>query len=371
MNFLILTHQYPKKSNLYRSGFVHQRVKEYQLKGFNTEVWVIDNSKDTVEKYIFDNVNVYEGSINEFKNFIYQKEIDRILVHFLLQETMQALESLNKTIPIIVWVHLFEASSWYRRLFEFNSLSFLKYIRFNTKQLKAYRKFNESTTLNITYVFVSQWIKNVAENDIKTKFSKSHVIHNFVNTTLFNYDKKEPSQRKKILSIRTFQSKKYANDISAEAIKILSQKPEFNDLEFSLYGRGKYFKGIERELSKYPNVKMYDTFLTHEEMYNLYKEHGIFLCPTRQDSQGVSMGEAMSCGLIPVTTNNSAIPEFVNHGETGFLSNNPEEIAESILHLYHNEKEYLKVSRQASRAVDDQCGLAATIDREIEVIQNA
>lgn len=37
------------------------------------------------------------------------------------------------------------------------------------------------------------------------------------------------------------------------------------------------------------------------------------LIPTRADTQGVSEDEGMSCGVVPITNNIAAVPEFVDH----------------------------------------------------------
>ncbi|MGG2024824.1 glycosyltransferase family 4 protein [Gottfriedia sp. S16(2024)] len=371
MKFLVLTHQYPKKDNLYRSGFVHQRVCEYIKKGFETEIWVLDNNKTDVSKYIFESVTVFEGNDESFRLYVKENNITHLLVHFLLTSTMKALGKVEKKIPVIIWVHLFEASSWKRRLFDFNNIYFLKFILENINQLRNFKKFNETSNQNLTYIFVSDWIKKIAEKDVNTRFNNVNIIHNYINTDLYKYSHKDIESRKKILSIRTFQSKKYGNDISADAIKILSTKDEFKDMEFVLYGKGKYFNKVKEELKHFPNVKMYNNFLSQEEIANLHKKFGVFLCPTRQDSQGVSMGEAMSSGLVPVTSNNSAIPEFVTNGKNGFLSNNPRELASAILDLYYDPNKFIKMSQMASTDVNKQCGIQSTIDREIEAILNA
>ncbi|WP_163527369.1 glycosyltransferase family 4 protein [Halobacillus ihumii] len=371
MNFIILTHQYPKKGNLYRSGFVHQRVTEYIKKGYNTDVWVLDNNKPSVESYTFEGVNVYEGNTEAFNNFLEKNIIHRVLVHFLLEPTIYALSQMRKNIPVLIWVHLYEATSWERRLFDFEDIKFLKYIKDNIKLLRAYKRFNENTKLNVTYIFVSKWIKNTAEKDIKTKFSKTYIIHNYINGDLYNYVEKSTEQRKKILSIRTFQSKKYANDITAKVIKLLSNHTEFQDLEFALYGKGKHFNKIQKSLTKFSNVKMHNTFLSQGEISKLHKEYGLFICPTRQDSQGVSMCEAMSSGLVPITSNNTAIPEFVKQNETGILGNNSKQMADSILNLYNNPEKFIRISKSASENIITQSGLTATIEKELNAIINS
>ena len=41
-------------------------------------------------------------------------------------------------------------------------------------------------------------------------------------------------------------------------------------------------------------------------------DHGVYLCPTRFDTQGVMLGEAMSSGMVTITNPVAAIPEFTD-----------------------------------------------------------
>ncbi|NGY85899.1 glycosyltransferase family 4 protein [Bacillus megaterium] len=160
-----------------------------------------------------------------------------------------------------------------------------------------------------------------------------------------------PSGRKKILSIRPFASHKYANDLSVKAILSLSTKPYFNELEFNIYGQGALFDEILEPVRSFSNVHIHNHFLPQGEIATIHKEHGLFLCPTRLDAQGVSMCESMSSGLIPITNGVTAIPEFVND-DCGFLATreDAEGLAESIDYLYHHPKEFTRKSANASSA---------------------
>ncbi len=50
-----------------------------------------------------------------------------------------------------------------------------------------------------------------------------------------------------------------------------------------------------------------------------YKKADIYVIPTRHDTPGMSILEAMSAGLPVITTGITSIPEFVAHGKNGFL----------------------------------------------------
>ncbi len=100
---------------------------------------------------------------------------------------------------------------------------------------------------------------------------------------------------------------------------MLSKEPFFEDMEFCFIGKGALFDKTLALLRQFKNVTIRETFLEQSEISALHKEYGIFPCPTRLDAQGVSMCEAMSSGLIPVTSGVTAIPEFVND-EVGVLA---------------------------------------------------
>lgn len=56
-----------------------------------------------------------------------------------------------------------------------------------------------------------------------------------------------------------------------------------------------------------------------EEMPALYQAHDILLSPTVREGFGLSIAEAMACGLPVVASDCSSIPELIDHGKGGFL----------------------------------------------------
>ena len=81
------------------------------------------------------------------------------------------------------------------------------------------------------------------------------------------------------------------------------------------------------------------------------------LIPTRQDAQGVSMCEAMSSGLVPVTSNNTAIPEYVN------------ELKDAIQEMYYSPDIFLKKSKKASQHINKICSPQKVITKELDLIK--
>ncbi|EMF0068469.1 glycosyltransferase family 4 protein [Enterococcus hirae] len=365
MRILILTQQYPKKDDIYRNGFVHTRIKRY-LDETNDEYEVfVLNGKEN--KYIYDEVSVLEGSDEKLRELLVNEVYDKIIVHFLTRQMIPVLmeEKFNK-IKKLIWVHGYEALSWKRRIFNIFDFSFPKYVYDNQLQLRNFRKYLSSDT-NSTFVFVSEWMKNIAEKDIKAKFSNYEILPNGIDTKKFNFLPKQ-HLRKNVLMIRPFNSRKYATDIACKAIELLSKEKNFSEYSITIVGEGQYFEKDTRIISQYDNVHLINRFLTSDEIVQLHSENGIFLCPTRQDAQGVSMCEAMSSGLVAVASNNTAIPEFVDDGLNGLLCKNANDICSAIIKISNDDTSFDNISRNARKRILEKCDLNEIVWRELKLI---
>ena len=373
--YLVLTNVYPSHTDLYRNGFVHRRVKLYQEKGLDIDVFSL-KGKGSVCKYEFDDVNVYEGNKKALTEFLRGSNYKKILIHFIDQNMYEAIQQTVPNTKLIIWIHGVETEKWYRRMFNITNEkqceAAIAKIEENYKRLRFMNEIYSREDSNIKFVFVSKWFKEeIAEVDAKAKVKESNyeIIHNIVDTDMFNYVPKSEEQRYKILTIRPFASRKYANDLSVKAILELSKQEYFNKLQIEIYGEGILFDEIVAPLYKFDNVKINKRFLKQDEIAKLHKEYGIFLCPTRLDSQGVSMCEAMSSGLVPVTTGVTAIPEFVK-SDCGMLSDGESYmgLAKSIDYLINNPEKFKELSQNASNRMKSICSKEIVISKEIEII---
>jgi glycosyltransferase involved in cell wall biosynthesis len=369
---MLLDSDYPGADNLYGDVFVHTRVKAYQARGI--EVKVVSFFRD-IPDYDYEGVQVSHAPVIKDVITIYNEfNPDFVFVHFYHKDLFEFINRIKA--QVIVWVHGYEALGWYRRLFNFTPYYFLRnmhnIILPNIRQMKGFRSLVRKSESGgkIRFVFVSKWMKRMAEADAGATIRRYNIIPNPIDTRQFAFQQKNTEHRKKILMIRSFNSRKYANDIAIDAIQILSRKEYFNSLEFSIYGRGKYFAQLTEPLKKFSNVKLYETFLPNIEIAAVHRAHGIFLCPTRQDAQGVSMCEAMSSGLVPVTSPCTAIPEFVDDGVTGLLGKNANKLASQIDYLYHQPERFLSMSKNASAYIKSKCSFDTVIDAELNLMSH-
>jgi glycosyltransferase involved in cell wall biosynthesis len=373
MKILVFCDNYPRPGPGYADSFVRGRLESY-MRTIDAEVLVVKLSREAsgAVDYELDGVKVEHHTRDSLPGLLARFAPDVILAHFIQAHLCKALTSLS-TAPLLTWVHGEEALSWTRRLFYLRTLgpvSFLKYIASNIKQRAAmaqlFRMANASAG-RIGFIFVSEWMRRIAEEDVGVKLAASNIVPNFINGDFFRYIEKKATDRRRILLIRSFNSAKYANDIAVAAIEKLSREyPGFKDLEFTIVGEGKLWDALTARI-RFPNVTLVNRSLDHDEIRTLHATHGVFLCPTRQDAQGVSMCEAMASGLVPVASNNTAIPEFLSERE-GYLCDSAAGVAAALAQLANDEALFLRKSSAAASAIRASTGYAATINREIELI---
>ena len=223
---------------------------------------------------------------------------------------------------------------------------------------------------NLKMVFVSEWFARdvMADVGVEIREGAYHVIHNFIDCELFAYSVKDPALRSRFLSIRPYESAKYANDLAVEAVLRLRDEPDFGDMHFRFVGDGSLFDETLAPLRGLDNVVIERRFLTQAEIARLHSEYGIFVSPTRMDAQGVSRDEAMASGLVPVTNRVTAIPEFVDD-TCGLLAGADDAagMAAAMLAVHRDPALFERLSRAAANRVRAQSGLAQTIEREIEL----
>lgn len=376
---LVVCNAYPSKAALYRNGFIHRRVKAYIDAGYKVQIFYHHEPASTPYSYRYDGVPVRVGNEAELGLLLENKSFDAYLVHFAEPQRVRPILHLNDGKPILVWIHGFEAEAWHRRWFNFigspaqTRAALKKRQEYYDGQNAFLRDLVENKAgHDIAFINVSRWFQRfIVEPDIGVEFEDSStVIPNLVDETVFPYRRKQSTQRLSVLSIRPFASRKYANDLTVGAIMSLSKRPYFNEMTFTICGEGPLFAETTAPLQQFKNVNLVNRFLSQDEIRDLHAAHGVFLAPTRFDSQGVSMCEAMSSGLVTVSTRIAAIPEYVQHGSTGLLSapESASELADHIERLYFNEELFLNLSEAGSQWMHSNCGLSATIGREIKLV---
>jgi glycosyltransferase involved in cell wall biosynthesis/spore maturation protein CgeB len=371
---LVLTKQYPAYDDLYKYGFLHARVRGYREAGISVDVFRLNPKADNIYRE-FENIDVASGDATLLRATLATGKYRHVLVHMLDRQMWDILRDHLDHINVTIWIHGAEIQHWKRREYDFSRMSDSE-ITLKKKRTDAYltlwKEVFADESDKVHMVFVSNTLLKEASADVgmAPRTESLSVIHNYVNGSAFPYRPKKIQHRMKILSIRPFSGLKYANDLSAAAIIELSKRHCFKHLEFCIVGDGPDFETETAKIRGFPNVTLRREFLSHIEIAALHADYGIFLNPTRWDSQGVSRDEAMASGLVPVTSNSSSIPEFVD-ATCAFMAPDGDHVglADAIEILYDNPERFLRMSEAAARRVRAQSGFEQTIDKELALFK--
>ena len=369
--FLCLLKNYPAYDNLYKNGFVHARLKLYERQGVNVTVFKLTQRLEPVFSE-FEGIRVISGNEDYLKFILAHNKYRAVLVHFLDEDLWRPLSGLPFNVQIVAWSHGSDVLKYNRRLFNYANEQQLDKARTQSAKTDVFwRGLLHDIPVNLHFVFVSNWIKSVVEQDydVRIPADKYSIINNPINMDLFKFEEKSPELRYKVLSIRPFASKKYANDLSVKCILELSKRNDFGKFEFTIIGDGPLFDEVLEPLRGFANVHILRKFMRQNEIYVCHRQNGIFLVPSREDTHGVSRDEAMSSGLVPVTNAVTAIPEFVD--DTCCVLAPAEDyryMAEGIGRIVDNPQLFLEMSRAASERVKRQTSSDVIIKKELSLI---
>lgn len=344
----------------------------YKEAGLSPTVVEVAAVNKTRSEHKVDDVPVVRLSADQLGGFLEVNDFRSIGAHSVEKPVWDTLAPLVSHVPITVWVHGFEARDWRELAFNFTDAE-LETLRPRLDAANTQRAATMESVLSnpkVTKIFVSEFMKSVAEKFANTDSKNAHIIHNVISNNDFPYRKKSEDHRKKILWIRSFSAHNYANDISSKTILELSKLPYFESLTISIFGDGKHFAKCTDPLRHLDNVHIEQRFLSVEEMRAQHAKHGLALAPTRWDSQGLTLGEAMHSGLVPLTTNTAAIPQFLN-SDCGILAplNDHKALADGVAELYLDPARFLEMSQNAAQRSAAQCGEVQTIRLEIDLLK--
>ena len=369
--YLVITNNYPSYNDLYKNAFVHSRVKAYKESGVACDVFRF-KSDTTLSYHEFEDINVTTGGAEALEVQLRHGRYQHIVIHFIDRGVWDVIKHHLDRVKVTVWTHGADIQSYERRAFLYDTPE--QHARaqvLSDARLSLWREMLNPMHENLKIVFVSRYLAETSMADLGVQAPKNQyaVIHNPIDTDFFEYKPKSVELRKKILSIRPYASRVYANDLMVKAIIELQQYDFFNELEFRIIGDGPLFDETLAPISGLDNVIIERRFVNRHEIKALHQQYGLFMCPTRMDTQGVSRDEAMASGLIPLTNLVAAIPEFVDVN-CALLAreNDAMEIVNGIVNMYMSPDKFMSMSFNAHNMVRNKSGHTTTINKEISII---
>ncbi len=370
---LVLCADYPHRDSLYGGTFIVPRVQAYIRAGFKVSVFVLKEKQPAHNKIseIDTGIAIYRGNQKVLKQVLPKIAPSCIVAHSLSLSGYQVLKQLSLLDRLIVVYHGFEIRDVGHLWYNFSEENLAKNFRRIFEQDLIRKKLAIEIFQNsaITKVFVSHFLKDLCEEDLGLKSVNHQVIPNYIDEQLFNYVPKQDSDRLKIFSIRPYDNHNYAADLIITCIMELSKKPFFSELCFHIQGFGHTFKEKTKVVAHFDNVTVVEGILDQRQISQLHKHHGVALIPTRFDTQGVSLGEAMASGLVPVTNACAAITEFIP-SDCAVLApaDDVKAMVRGIEEMYYSPEIFHQKSKQAASHIRKIAGKKATIDQELKLL---
>ena len=145
----------------------------------------------------------------------------------------------------------------------------------------------------------------------------------------------------------------------------------WDQVEVTIIGDGEFFSYFD-QFSDDKNVRIHRGYVSQYEIARLHKQHGLFLVPSRWDTQGVSRDEAMSSGLIPITCPIGPIPEFANDSCAVLgLEDDIEEWFGKLVEVINSPERFCSMSKQAAEHVRQISSPDQTVAKEISLMKGS
>lgn len=156
---------------------------------------------------------------------------------------------------------------------------------------------------------VSGYIADLVKKDMQTDLPIK-VIYNGVDTTRFTPNPAKTSENREV---RIFFSGNLTRRKGSQWLPAISNR-------LNKGCRIYYTQGLRTRKKLPPCEKLQSVGgIPFEKMPQRYREMDILLMPTVREGFGLSIAEAMACGLPVVASKCSAVPELIDDGRGGFL----------------------------------------------------
>jgi len=188
---------------------------------------------------------------------------------------------------------------------------------------------------------LSEFSKRNISNAFHVPTSKIKVTHAGVDEKFFTATRKrkEVKENFKLLFVGRLNGPREQKgvDVLLKAMPLILEK---HGVMLNIIGTGSRadeYKKLAKDLKIDKRVE-FSGRVEHEKLPERYANADLFVFPSRRESFGLVLAEAMAAGLPVVSTKVGAIPEVVEDGEAGILvqPDDPRKFAEAVNTLLNN-----------------------------------
>lgn len=342
MNILIITHTYPDRVNSWRGSFVKEQVK-WLCQAHNVKVIYFKNEQDpdsgtsaySVSKSVSGNLTEFTLSVKKTLPVYNQ-------LNFLL-ETYKFIknEVLPEFKPDLIHSHLlfpggFLATVLKQKIKVPNIIT--EHSRIKTYFRSRIHKILVRDTLRKANTIVA--VSNSLKAEINSYYPRQvRVIHNIVDVSKFKLNEPGKTGILNIGFLGGLGNNNKGLDILLKSVCL----PETKNFFLHIGGNGKLkddYIRMATDLGISSRCKFYGE-IPHNEIPLFYSRLDLFVLPSRYETFGIVLIEAMACG-IPVIATRCGGPEEIVSETTGLLipKENAEELSRAIREISENLHSY-------------------------------
>ena len=141
--------------------------------------------------------------------------------------------------------------------------------------------------------------------------------------------------------------------------------------ELVIIGRGE-LENLVKEKSSYGHLKgkiRLNSWLNQEELIKEITNSTMAVLPSKEESFGNSIAEAMACGIPVISTKVGSIPEIIEHNKEGILVDidQPQQIADEIISLSKNKQRRSLLGKRGKKKIKKSFSWKNTVKRYLEI----
>jgi len=209
---------------------------------------------------------------------------------------------------------------------------------------------------------IMKGINNTCANKIK-------VISPGVESSWFEVERK-PSSSTELLFWGRIEEEKGLREFF-HALKTVSKMVK--DVSLTIVGEGnrlREYKSLVADLSLTDRVR-FTGWLCSTEIQNLTARSSLGIFPSRVESFGLSVVEAMAAGLPVIAASGGAVPENIEQGVTGTLVpvNDADALARAIIFILENVKDAESMARAAKMGVQQKFSWDKAANKMIDLYE--
>lgn len=165
-------------------------------------------------------------------------------------------------------------------------------------------------------VAISEFVKETVVTDFKVSEQKIYVVYNGTEMANAENVSYEQHDKKNLIYVgRLIREKGVQN-----TLKALSEINKCYDYHFTVVGDGPYKKELEKLAESLKISKKVEFLGNRRDVKELLSKSGVFIhMPECEEGFGITVIEALACGLICVCANKGGLPEILKNGRYGFI----------------------------------------------------